>query len=336
MNEIPQNIAQTILNQSAYEAESRIETEAAHDGTPIEVLVARQGVTATILQSQLDAFAAVPRSRAGRVQALDLASFAALVLRDYDPGSVIFADVSGPGVIFEAVLDYHHIANGQCSEGRQGQRHGRETVIYTPKLSPEWKAWIEQSGQPMTQGKFAEWIDEHLPDLADPRHLRDEGMGDTAAAKYGAIYGGTKETLYGYADPERMIKLSEGMAVRESSAVKSVVNLQSGESQFQYETSHTDAAGQPLNVPRRFLLSVPVFDREAAYLVPVKLSYRKKGGSIEWTFDLVRPDKFRDDAIEGMRAELAKLLTPPLPAGDDAPKTSAPVVPIHLAARVKS
>ena len=113
---------------------------------------------------------------------------------------------------------------------------------------------------------------------------------------------------------------------------------------MQYETTHSDEQGKPLNVPRRFLLSIPVFKREAAYLVPVKLSYRKQGGQIVWFFELYRADRFRDDAIAGMCGELAYLMTPAspgstaiIPEGGNGliarPAVPSPVVPIHLAKR---
>ena len=320
MNEIPNNIAQTILEQAEREAQRRPISVAAHDGTPVEVVICN--ASADPIQAKLDAFALVPRSRAGKVEALDLDSFAALILRDYDAGSQVFADVSGPGVRFEAVLDYHE-PHDRGSAGRAGQRHGREIIAYAPALSDEWRAWTGQAGKGMSQGEFAAWIDEHLPDLADPRHLLNDP--DSTAAKFGAAYGGNVDNLFGFADPDRMVKLSTGLSVRESSVVKNVVNLASGEVSIQYETEHADGDGRPLAVPRRFLISIPVFKREAAYLVPVKLAYRKKGGALEWTLDLFRSDRFRDDAIDGMRHDLEIKL---IPEGG-----TAPVVPVHLAKR---
>lgn len=330
---MPQNIAQTILDQAASEADRRTRTLSAHDSSLVEVLIARQGTTATVIQGELDKFAAIPRFRAGKIEAHDLDSFAALVLRDHDAGSMIFADVSGPGVRFEAVLDANLPMNGEaCFVGmtgkhaqRDGQRHGREVIAYSPALSDEWTAWTSRSGKAMSQGEFAEWIDEHLPDLADPAHLKADNQAESTAAKFGARYGGTKEVGYGFADPERMVKLSTGLVIREKSTFKSASNLSSGEMRLEFESTHEGEDGKPLDVPRRFLLSIPVFKREAAYLVPVKLAYRKKGPMIEWSFDLFRPDRFRDDAIEGMRSDLAGKLTPKDGAG--------PVVPIVLGKR---
>lgn len=322
MNEIPNNIADTILDQARTEAARTAHSLEAHDGTKATALL--NGVSYVVIQGELDKFALVPRSRAGKVDALDLDSFAALILRDYDAGSQVFADVSGPGVRFEAVLDYHRSTIGhEEASVRLGARHGREIIAYAPALSDEWRAWTGQAGQAMSQGQFAAWIDEHLPDLADPRHLLNDP--DSTAAKFGAAYGGNVDNLFGFADPDRMVKLSTGLSVRESSVVKNVVNLASGEVSIQYETEHADGDGRPLAVPRRFLVSIPVFKREAAYLVPVKLAYRKKGGALEWTFDLFRPDRFRDDAIDGMRRDLEVKLTPEGGA--------APVVPVHLAKR---
>ena len=322
---IPENIAQTILTQAAGEAESRVESFEAHDGTEVQVLVARGGVNATPIQRALDDFAAVPRSRAGKVRAFDIESFAQLILRDRDGGSMVFADVGGAGCQFQAVLDYHRPLAAEESGDRAGQRHGREVIEYEPSLSKEWRAWTGQAKEDMTPAQFAAWIDEHLPDIADPRHLLDAPP-ESTAIRFGETYGFRRENLWGYADPEKMVNLSRGLEIREGATLKSVVRLESGEADFTYETEHTDAAGKPLKVPTRFLLSIPVFEREAVYLVPVKLSYKKRGPSLTWSFDLFRPDRFRDDAIEGMRQTLAAKLTP-----DGA---SSPLVPIHLAKRI--
>lgn len=339
---IPQNIAQTILDQAAHEASSRVETFEAHDGTEVQVLIARQGISAATIQGNLDTFAAIPRSRAGKVRAFDLDSFAALILRDYDAGSIVMADVSGQGVTFEACLDYHHaiaapaptaeikgpFAMVQASPTRSGQRHGREVVFYDPSLSDEWKAWLDQSGKEMSQGAFAQWIEDHLPDIADPRHLRDSP--DCTAAKFGAVYGFDAAALYGYATPERMVELSRGLEIRSGEAVKNFVKLESGETSITYEQTHTGADGKPLSVPSRFLLAISVFDREAVYLIPCKLAYRKAGANVAWKFEMYRPDRFKDDAIKGMVADLAKRLTP---AAAQTEGKAAPVVPIHLARR---
>lgn len=336
MNEIPQNIAQTIIEQAAEQAESRVDTFFAHDGTSAQVMIARTGVQATVIQNTLDQYAAIPRSRAGKVRAFDVSSFAALVLRDYDVGSVIFADVSGAGVQFEACLDYHHATATDAR--RAGQRHGRETVIYDPNLSKEWKAWTAQSGKEMSQADFAAWIEDHLPDIADPRHLLDSP--ECTAAKLGEVYGFTRESLWGYAEPSKLAAVSEGLEIRENAQVKNVVNLASGEVSMTFHTEHTDGDGKPLTIPKRFLLSIPVFEREAEYLVPVKLVYRKRSGSIVWAFELFRPERFRDDAIKGLAETLAIKLTPPpaassalVPSGMVAPIIPAPVVPVHFAKR---
>ena len=323
--QIPNNIADTILEQAAREAESRIKQYTAHDGNNVATLVARTGVTASVLQDKLDAFADYPRSRAGELQAFDVQSFAALVLRDYDAGSVIFADVGGAGVTFEACLDYHRPTANKAD--REGQRHGREVITYAPKLSKEWQAWTGQAGKEMGQAAFAQWIDDHLPDIADPRALIDAPT--CTAAKLGEVWKGSRENLWGYAEPDKLAEVSEGLQIREGAQVKNSVRLASGEVSFTYVAEHTDADGRPLKVPTRFLLSIPVFEREAEYLVPVKLAYRKSGGAIVWTFELFRPDRFRDDAIEGLRAGLAKLLTPAATSEGQ----SAPLVPVMMAKR---
>lgn len=320
------NHIQNLVDKLAEEAETREWEVQAHDGESVSVLVAPSDIRATDVQAIADKYAAIPRSRAGKVQAFDVSSFAALVLRDYDAGSVIFADVGGAGVVFEACLDYHQATANQAE--REGQRHGREIITYAPKLSKEWQAWTGQAGKAMSQGEFAAWIEDHLPDIADPRHLLEQPT--CTAAKLGEVYGFNKDALWGYADPEKLARVSEGLSIRESAQVKNAVNLASGEVSLTYVTEHTDSDGRPLNVPKRFLLSIPVFEREAGYLVPVKLAYRKSGGAIVWTFELFRPDRFRDDAIAGTVEGIKKALTP---AATVEALNPGPVVPVMMAKR---
>lgn len=337
---------QALTKKLSENIEARSLIVSAHDGTDMDVYLAPKDIGATDLQAIADKYASRPRHRAGKLQAFDLASFASLTLRDYDAGSVVFADVSGEGVTFETCLDYHYAAaNLQGSEqpgwdylqDRRGQRAQRETIVYKPALSKEWLAWTKQAGQKMTQAEFAAWIDDHLPDIADPRALLS--LPSSTAVKLGEVYGFGKETLWGYADPSKLVEVSEGLAIREGAVVKNAVNLASGEVAFTYQTEHTGADGKSLNVPKRFLLAISVFEREAIYYVPVRLVYRKQGSAIVWSFELYRPERFLDDAIKGMVGELAHKLTPtPSQAtqrpDSDAPPVIAPVVPIHLARRM--
>jgi uncharacterized protein YfdQ (DUF2303 family) len=328
------DLFQHITDKLTAAVECRESEILAHDGTEITIFAGPSDIKVTDLQSFADKYASAPRHRAGKLRAFDLDSFAALTLRDYDAGTVVFVDVSGAGVAFETCLDYHMpIAN---LTPRTNQRAQRETIEYTPALSKEWLNWTGQAGETMSQTAFAEWIEDHLPDIADPRHLL--ASPDCTAVKLGEVYGFRRENLWGYADPAKLADVSRGLEIREGAVLKNAVRLESGEVSMVYHTEHTGADGQRLNVPTRFLLSISVFEREAEYFVPVKLAYRKAGGALTWSFELFRPERFRDDAIKGLVSTLGMKLTPAAPTNALAtaglPPVIAPVVPIQLAKRV--
>ena len=104
------------------------------------------------------------------------------------------------------------------------------------------------------------------------------------------------------------MELSRGLQVYESSAVREVVNLSSGEGQISFQSEHTDQHGVPLKVPGLFLIAIPVFRNGPLYRIAARLRYRKNAGLVFW-YDLWRIDRTFDhafdEALGRVRAETA-------------------------------
>ena len=94
-----------------------------------------------------------------------------------------------------------------------------------------------------------------------------------------------------------MIELSKGIAIHQSSKVKTVTDPQTGEVKLQYETEHNDHTGQRISVPSMFCIALPVFKDRPPYRVAVRLRYRLKEGEIKWFFELINPEKIFEHAI---------------------------------------
>src|SRR6185437_8185870 len=106
-----------------------------------------------------------------------------------------------------------------------------------------------------------------------------------ANADYARLLGGRVATS------SRMKDLSEGIEIRANETVAQVTNLQSGEGRILFQSQHSSANGEVLDVPRLFVLAIPVFRDGPLYQIVARLRYRKQGAGIVWFYDLFRADE---------------------------------------------
>lgn len=75
--------------------------------------------------------------------------------------------------------------------------------------------------------------------------------------------------------------------------------MQSGEGGLVFEEAHQGAGGTKVNVPKVFLIAIPLFDKSPFhYRIPVRIRYRLDSGLIKWTFSLFGADDVIDEAIK--------------------------------------
>lgn len=233
----------------------------------------------------LDEWRDAPERRQGEAALQDLDSFIAIANRFKDEGTALFADTTPaqPGLL--AVFDYHH-------EGPAGApRFGRHRARYPFPLSDEWLAWKKMDGERMSQGDFAEFLEDRIGDVLPPPVFTDDSADADRVTQLGRLLGGT------FASAQRLLELSRGLKVTENARVKSATNLSTGEVQIAYESEHRDDSGAPLKIPNLFLIGVPCFRAGALYRVGVRLRYRVVGGSIAWVYQLYRADVVLADAV---------------------------------------
>lgn len=223
-----------------------------------------------------------PSRKRGAARALTLLSFIDLVNRHKTADSAVFAatDWKAPG--FTAVIDYHEAKSGGAADNL------KHRIEYSFPASEEWKAWVEQNGQPMEQAEFAAFLEDRIADLSAP----------TTAEKIAL----ERDFATTVATPAELIQLSRGLQVNVSSVVKNMTTLQSGEASIQFEEQHTGGDGKPLKVPGIFMLAIAPFFMGEKISLPVRLRYRKAGTKILWFYQMYRPDQFvtervRDDLI---------------------------------------
>ncbi len=237
----------------------RIELDANEGG--VEVLAVPVGKKLVSTKPFLDEYLDAPERRRGTARLTTLASFVEHVKRFSDEHSALFADdnLSTPKLV--GVLNYHESKTGS-------PRFGDHRAQYEFPLSDEWKVWTRT--EPMQQGAFAEFVEDHIGDVLDP-------------SKAGAGTLGFVEQLeIVLATPAQLMTLSKGLSVYVDAKVSNKINPSTGEGQLSFSTEHRDVSGAPLKVPRGFAVGIPVFTGGERYSLPIRLRYRVVGDRVVW------------------------------------------------------
>lgn len=250
------------------------------------VLIDRKTGTAKSIKPLIEEFRERPARKTGTARAFTLESFVDLTNRHKTTDSVIFADTNWREPSLTSVIDYHQIVQGGDPD------NGKHRVHYAFPLSEEWSEWIGQDGQFMDQKDFAQWIEDHLPELATPHATEVEALEQTFNLAV--------------ARPNQMVALSRGLQVHVESRVKNSTTLQTGEGELLFEEEHRDAAGNKLSVPGLFILAIPPFFMGEPVRMPVRLRYRVANGQVKWMFKIYRPDVYITTQIEADLARAAE------------------------------
>jgi uncharacterized protein YfdQ (DUF2303 family) len=240
------------------------------------------------LKPMIDKWRDGPLRREGTATAATLDSFVELVNRHKDEDSAVFAEITADKPVLTAVIDYNTTAHKP--------RFGKHRVKYQYPISPEWKAWLAADRTTMDQGKFAEWIEEHIVEIGDPEQFRDRE---------------DIETMFHMriADAAEIYTLSKGLQINIESEVKGFTDLASGQVQIGYVEQHKDGAGQPLRVPGLFLVTIPFFVGADPVTLVARLRYRKNNQKLIWFYELWKWDTTMRKALladlDKVRAETA-------------------------------
>lgn len=134
---------------------------------------------------------------------------------------------------------------------------------YNCPLDRRWEAWTGRDRHKFTQVGFAEWIEDHHEDFAEP-----------AASD--------------------LLDLAVNLQIHRNAAFSSQVQLASGE--FNFSFSETNASGT-VAVPAEIAIAVPVFVDGVVYKVRARLRYRLTEGALGIWYELIEPERYVDDAF---------------------------------------
>lgn len=243
------------------------------------VLTVGEGIEVHDLKPFLDEYLPRPERRRGVAVLNDLPSLVAHANRFKSPHSALFCDRSVPSIV--SVLDYHE--PGGDGDAAWGQHRG----LYAFPLSDEWQKWKGRNGKPMPQGDFAAFIEDRITDVSDPSEANTAQAFQPLLELLGTTF----------ASPSKLMDLSRGLSVRESSKVRNAVNLATGEGALHFETTLAGDDGAPIKVPGAFLIAIPIFRNGVGYRMAARLRFRAKDGGITWWYELHGADQQFDRAI---------------------------------------
>ncbi len=254
--------------------------ELKHDGLTVPYVVDGNG-EASSLAHLVDSERTHPKFRRGEAMFTQQRSFEEHAKRFASEHSTLWADRgegSRPRLV--SMLDYH-------DKGADGTpRFCHHRGVYTFPLAQEWIDWTSIHNKMMPQREFAEFLESHLVDIADPKIAEGSALGITAVLDTS------------FAPASDLLKLSRGIKVHEVHEVSEHHDLSTGEGEITFKVEHADRQGNRVRVPQAFLLGIPVFRAGQEVTIGVLLRYRVRDGQINWIVSLYRHVQVFDDAFE--------------------------------------
>jgi len=200
--------------------------------------------------------------KTGRTVVRDAQSFLTYWAKHHDDASEIYSDVEQLTVT--AVLDAHAADEPGFGEHR---------LHLQLRRTKAWEEWTTLDGKLVDQDRFANFLEDHLPNLVDP-------------------------------DAATMLEIAQSIKATTKAEFQSSSRLQSGERKFAYveDTKASAGAKGDISIPETFRIAVPPFEGADAYSMTARFKYRLNGGQLALGYKLEQPE-------ERARAAFADVLT---------------------------
>jgi uncharacterized protein YfdQ (DUF2303 family) len=232
----------------------------------------------------LEKYADRPRRKRSRVRLDDTDSFIKYVNNHKQAGTALFGRATLEGGAFGAIIDGHEGALDALTDQRPAW--GEHRAIFDLAQTPEWKRWIAINEKPISQGAFAEFIEDMLSEIQKPAGIE-------------------------------MLEIAKTLSIKSDVAFSSALRLDNGQVQLQYIETVEQKSGQggELTVPTEIELALQPFIGGARYLVKARLRTKLSNRSVQFTVLLDRPHKVVETAFKEMREKIAAETGLPVLAG---------------------
>lgn len=256
-----------------------------------------------------------PFTRKGTARMGDVESLIAWANRFKGETSVLFAQNEGEKLSLTCIADYHG-SGGHSIEamGDPTARHCQHRASYAFPLSKQWRAWLGISGNAKTGQEMGVFLEDNILDVIDPPQvLSFPGIAGAEATEAELRLIDIARRLEGkYGNGAQLLGMANSFSVYETSEFVEVRNTTTGEAKLQHKSEHQDGTGKPIDVPKLFLIAIPVFEGGHAYRLPVRFQYRKSGSSVKFILTLHDPKHALDHAFDEAVMQAAEMTELPL------------------------
>lgn len=216
--------------------------------------------------------------KTGRTIVRDAASFLTYWTKHHDDASEIYSDVEQLTVT--AVLNAHSSEDADFGDHR---------LHLQLRKTKAWDEWLALDGKLVDQDRFANFLEDHLPNLVDP-------------------------------DAATMLEIAQSIKATTKAEFQSSSRLQSGERKFAYveDTKASAGAKGDIAIPEVFKIAVPPFEGADAYTMNVRFKYRLDRGTLTLGYKLEQPEERARAAFADVLAAIAEGVGTPILNGTPA------------------
>ena len=189
-----------------------------------------------------------PRRKTGAVTLAQHDSFVAYLAKHGMPETELWADIDKDRIT--AVINAHAaVAGDPDDEGVAGWGDHRATLQLV--TTQDWRDWTGNSGEFFPQTEFAEFVEQHLPNIVAP----------TAAD---------------------MLELAQTIKGSTKVSFESSKRVKSGETAIEWREGTTAMAGKKgtIDIPDTIDLGMQVYEAGAPYKLTARFRYRIGGGRV--------------------------------------------------------
>lgn len=149
-------------------------------------------------------------------------------------------------------------------------------VIFHPATTDEWNSWSQNSGKKFNQEDFAFFIEDNSDEIQNP-----------PAAE--------------------MLEIATTLKAKTKISFASAKSLANGQTQLTYVEEIDGSAGPKgeLKIPEKITIGMRLFKGGDAYKMEARFRYRIREGSISLWYDLIKPRKTKDAAIEDIKQQIS-------------------------------
>jgi uncharacterized protein YfdQ (DUF2303 family) len=239
-----------------------------------KVYAVRTGDQVKTLDLTGDQYKAAPTRKTGTTLLRDATSFLALWGKHGDDASEVYADADR--------LTVTAVLNADASDAANWGDHRLRLEV---RETDAWKQWTAGDGKLMEQERFAEFVEDHLPEILDP-----------AAAT--------------------MLEIAQSIQGTAKAEFQSGTRLATGERALKYVETVTAKAGQKndLVIPETFTVGLLPFEglTDVGYKITARLRYRIEGAGLRLGYKLDRPADVRAQAFAAIVDEIRSSINHPI------------------------